>query len=347
MMKTMTDTAGVAALHGGSSAAQDRGRLRVSGRSGPSGLMLDGLRKRYGDHLALDGVSLDCRAGSLTSLLGPNGAGKTTLLEILVGLRKPDAGRAEILGAPFPDLPLERRRRVGIVLQQQSLPPLLRTDEYLSMVRTAYRSRDIPMHLVEAFSLEGAWKKRIGQLSGGQQRKLALVAALVGEPQVLILDEPTASLDPFSRLAFWQELRRLCDRGEGASAILLATHDMAEATELSSDVVILENGRVRETGTPDELIARNGAPPRLAVALREVETAEKLLAAHPQLAADVSLETGRDGTVHAVFDAGRLDALLASPLRPHLDLARLSQRRSTLEDVFVALLGPGLKETRP
>ena len=342
----MTDTGGAAAFRERAAVAEEGSRLRVSGPSAASGLAVEGLRKRYGDHQALDGVSLDCRPGTLTSLLGPNGAGKTTLLEILVGLRKPDAGRAEILGAPFAGLPLEHRRRVGIVLQTQSLPPLLRTDEYLAMVRKAYRSRDLPSGLIEAFSLDAAWKKRIGQLSGGQQRKLALVAALVGEPAVLILDEPTASLDPFSRLAFWTELRRFCDRKTSPSAILLATHDMAEATELSSNVVILENGRVRESGTPDELIARNGTPPRLAVAVTDALAAERILAAHPAMGEGLTLERERGGGTRAVFDAGLLDAVLVSPLRPHLDLARLSQRRSTLEDVFVALLGPGLRETR-
>lgn len=342
----MTNSSVVAALRGGSTVALGRSRLRISGDPVPSGLVSSGLCKRYGGQVALDGVSLECRAGTLTSLLGPNGAGKTTLLEILVGLRKPDSGRTTILGEPYSSLSLDRRRKVGIVLQHQSLPSLLRTDEYLAMVRKAYRSQDLPFSLIEAFSLDGAWKKRIGQLSGGQQRKLALVAALVGDPSVLILDEPTASLDPFSRLAFWKELRRLCDRQAAPSAILLSTHDMAEATELSSNVVILEDGRVRETGTPDDLIARNGHPPRLTIALIDAEVAGRIIDADADMRTKLTLETSREGVAQVVFEAGYLDGLLASPLRPHLDLARLGQRRSTLEDVFVALLGPERKEAR-
>lgn len=308
-----------------------------------STLVVEEVSKRYGQQVVLNNISFDVAPGTLTSLLGPNGAGKTTLLETLVGLRRCDTGQGRIFGKPFLELSAIERREIGIVLQHQKLPQLLQVGEYLDMIRAAYDVAEPRLELLEAFALDQSMTKRIGNLSGGQQRKLALVAALTGRPSLLILDEPTANLDPFSRLAFWRILRELTDRAERPSAILMATHDMFEATQLSTDVVILEEGRICAAGTPEALITQHCPAPQMLVPVSDAEQVSQILA-QQDFEQRITFETEEAAGPRLVFEAGDLQSVLESPLAGFLDVLQLKQRSGTLEDVFVALLGPNSKK---
>ena len=213
--------------------------------------------KRYGDVIAVDGLSLDVRRGECFGLLGPNGAGKTTTIEILEGLLAPDAGEVEVLGLAWATHDAELRQRLGIQLQETQLNDKLTVVETLRLFRSFYlrgRSADALVGLV---GLEAKRGSRVGALSGGQKQRLALACALAGDPDLLFLDEPTTGLDPQSRRQLWDQLRTF--RAHGGT-ILLTTHYMDEAEALCDRVAIVDHGRVIALDTPAGLIAAFGAP---------------------------------------------------------------------------------------
>ena len=216
-----------------------------------------GLQKRYGDVVAVDGLSLSVRRGECFGLLGPNGAGKTTTIEILEGLLAPDAGDVEVLGLRWARHEHELRQRLGIQLQETQLADKLTVEETLRLFRSFYRQgRDVAelLQLVELESKRSSW---VSKLSGGQKQRLSVACALAGAPDLLFLDEPSTGLDPQSRRQLWGVLERFRSAG---GTILLTTHNMDEAEVLCDRVAIVDKGKVIALDTPKALIATLGAP---------------------------------------------------------------------------------------
>jgi ABC-2 type transport system ATP-binding protein len=215
------------------------------------------LKKRYGDVVAVDGLSFDVRRGECFGLLGPNGAGKTTTIEILEGLLTPDSGEVEVLGLRWNAHERELRQRLGIQLQETQFTDKLTVEETIRVFRSFYdagASVDEVLALVELESKRSSW---VVKLSGGQKQRLSIACALVGSPDLLFLDEPTTGLDPQSRRQLWDVLRRFRERG---GTVLLTTHYMDEAQVLCDRVAIVDQGKVISEGTPKDLIASLGAP---------------------------------------------------------------------------------------
>jgi ABC-2 type transport system ATP-binding protein len=215
------------------------------------------LRKRYGELVAVDGLSLTVDRGECFGLLGPNGAGKTTTIEILEGLLPPDDGEVEVLGLRWRTDADALRQRLGIQLQETRLAEKLSVEETLRLFRSFYhrgRTVDDLLGLVELESKRASW---VGKLSGGQRQRLAVACALAGSPDLLFLDEPTTGLDPQSRRQLWGVLERF---RAGGGTIVLTTHDMDEAESLCGRVAVIDHGRIIAEGPPQDLIERFGAP---------------------------------------------------------------------------------------
>jgi ABC-2 type transport system ATP-binding protein len=215
------------------------------------------LKKHYGDVVAVDGLSLEVQRGECFGLLGPNGAGKTTTIEILEGLLAPDGGDVEVLGFRWDTHERELRQRLGIQLQETQFTDKLTVEETVRLFRSFYdrgRTVDEVLAIVELESKRRSW---VVKLSGGQKQRLSVACALVGDPDLLFLDEPTTGLDPQSRRQLWDVLGRF--RADGGS-VLITTHYMDEAQVLCDRVAIVDQGRVIAEGAPRDLIASLGAP---------------------------------------------------------------------------------------
>lgn len=209
-----------------------------------------GLRKRYGPVVALNGLDLSVGQGEVYGLLGRNGAGKTTTVEAMVGLLRPDAGAVRVLGLDPHRDGLRLRRRIGVQLQEETFNPYMRLAEALMFLGSFYpRRADVPV-LLERVGLTSEATRMYGQLSGGQRRRFLLALALVGEPELVVLDEPTAGLDVHARQALWGLIKDLRDQGR---TVLLATHHLEEAQALCDRVAIVHHGRVVASGTPAEI----------------------------------------------------------------------------------------------
>src|SRR5216684_2137510 len=211
------------------------------------------LRKYFADVKAVDGLALSVESGECFGLLGPNGAGKTTTIEILEGLTSPDSGDVEILGLTWRKHERELRERIGVSLQETQLTEKLTVYETLRLFRSFYRHGPDPDDLLSELSLDEKRNARVGKLSGGQKQRLAVACSLIGEPDILFLDEPTTGLDPQSRLELWDIVGRFRAKG---GTVLLTTHYMEEAERLCDRVAIVDHGHLIALGTPRELIAR-------------------------------------------------------------------------------------------
>jgi ABC-2 type transport system ATP-binding protein len=301
-------------------------------------IRVDDLRKAYGETRAVDGVSFEVRAGTVFGLLGPNGAGKTTTVEVLEGLRTPDSGSVRILGIDVVGHPDELKPRIGVSLQTAALYPRLTVVEVLDLFRGFYR-RGRPTHeLVELMDLGEKRTTRTQDLSGGQRQRLSVALALVNDPELVFLDEPTTGMDPAARRALWDIVLGL--KAEGRS-ILLTTHYMEEAEILCDRIAIMDHGRILEEGTVDDLVTRRFK--ERAVRFDAIEgLSDDRLAGMPGVTSvkheggDVLLFT-RDvpATIGAVLDAA--EQLGVEP-------ANLGVRRATLEDVFLDLTGRALRD---
>ncbi len=218
-------------------------------------LRIRGLKKAFGEVRAVDGVDLEVAHGECFGLLGPNGAGKTTTIEICEGLTEPDEGTVELLGLNWRDDAGELRQRIGIQLQETQFPDKLTVEEVLRLFRSFYRRGITVEEAIGRAQLEEKRRARVGGLSGGQKQRLAMATALVGDPELLFLDEPTTGLDPQARRHLWELVERLKQAGR---TIILTTHYMEEAERLCERVAIMDHGRVIALGTPKELIATVG-----------------------------------------------------------------------------------------
>jgi ABC-2 type transport system ATP-binding protein len=294
---------------------------------------------RYGERAAVDGLDLDLAPGRVLALLGPNGAGKTTTVEVCEGLRSRDAGEVRVLGTDPAGAPDALRARLGVMPQGGGAYPGVRVREMLGLVAACAAHPLDPDWLVDVLGLAGCARQPYKRLSVGQQQRLALACAVVGRPELVFLDEPTASLDPQGRRLVWELVRAL--RADGV-AVLLTTHLMQEAETLADDVVIVDHGRVVARGTPDQLTA-HGADRELR--FRAASGMDLRLLAHalPEGCA-ASEPTPGSYLVEGEIDPQVLSTVTSWCARQGVLADDLRIARRSLEDVFLELTG---KELRP
>jgi ABC-2 type transport system ATP-binding protein len=297
-----------------------------------------GLVKKYDRVTAVDGLDLAIRRGECFGLLGPNGAGKTTTVEILEGLLQPTSGEVEVLGMRWNEDARALRQRLGISLQETHLPDKLTVEEVLVLFRSFFdkgRPVDEVMELVSMTDKRTSWTEK---LSGGQKQRLAVACALVSDPELLFLDEPTTGLDPQSRRQLWDVVLGFKSRGR---TVLLTTHYMDEAERLCDRVAVVDKGKVIALGTPAELIASLGGQ-QVIVAQLDGAVADLELSALP----GVHRLSRAGGSVSLAVEKlhETLPALLALTQARGAALTQLSTHQATLEDVFVTLTGRQLRE---
>jgi ABC-2 type transport system ATP-binding protein len=308
---------------------------------GATALRCRALVKRYDRGVvAVDGLDLEVATGECFGLLGPNGAGKTTTVEILEGLLDPTAGDVEVLGMRWGADERALRERLGVSLQETHLPDRLTVGEILALFRSFFASGRHPDELLSAVSLEEKRSAWYSKLSGGQKQRLAVACALVGDPELLFLDEPTTGLDPQSRLQLWDVIEGF---KRGGRTVLITTHYMDEAERLCDRVGVVDHGKLIALGSPRELIASLGGQEVIELTLQDDASLDEATAA-------------KLPGVHSVRHAGSGYVLAVDPLHvalpalvDHLRVAgqaleRLSTRHATLEDVFVALTGRHLRD---
>jgi ABC-2 type transport system ATP-binding protein len=307
-------------------------RSQVTSRSAANAIEVAGLRKAYGAVQAVRDVTFTVGEGEIVALLGPNGAGKTTTLEILEGFRVRDAGTALVLGLDPADRASARelRERTGLVLQDIAVEPYLTVRETVARSAGYYRApRDVP-EVLGLVGLAGLERRKVRSLSGGQKRRLDLALGLIGDPQLLYLDEPTTGFDPAARRDAWQLVRGL--RADGTT-ILLTTHDMEEAQALADRVVLLSGGIVVAAGRPAELGGRDGGQARIRFTLPDGYAPDDLPFA----------ATWRNEAIVVATDDPTLalHELTSWALRHGLVLGGLTVDRPSLEDVYLRLTREG------
>jgi ABC-2 type transport system ATP-binding protein len=314
----------------------------MTSTSSPPALRVAGLRKSYADVVAVDGLDLTVNAGECFGLLGPNGAGKTTTLEICEGLNTADAGEVEVLGQRWDHDAPALRERLGIQLQETQLAEKLTVQETVQLFRSFYSRGRSVSEVIDVVQLGEKRHARVGKLSGGQKQRLALACAIVGDPELLFLDEPTTGLDPQSRRQLWDLIVEL--RASGRS-IVLTTHYMDEAEKLCDRVAIVDHGRVIALGSPRELIASLGAEHVVEFTTPDAP-AEALTDSMLQSLDGVSGVRQQDGrwSLEVAELARAVPALLAELSRRGLKLGELATHSATLEDVFVSLTGRQLRD---
>jgi ABC-2 type transport system ATP-binding protein len=306
-----------------------------------SALLVRDLRKAYKDVVAVDGLNLEVQAGECFGLLGPNGAGKTTTVEICEGLTAPDSGEVEVLGRRWSSDAAQLRQRLGIQLQDTQLSEKLTVQETVRLFRSFFRQGAGASEVIARVQLEEKQNSRVGNLSGGQKQRLALACALVGDPDLLFLDEPTTGLDPQARRQLWELIEEFKRSGR---TILLTTHYMDEAERLCDRVAIMDHGKEIALGTPRELIAATCAEQMVEFtagsvshmldvpALRRIEGVREVRTENGAVLLQVAeLHTS-------------VPALLAELTRQNAPLTELRTHSATLEDVFVTLTGRHLRD---
>jgi len=301
-------------------------------------LKVDDLRKTYGSVKAVDGVSFEVSKGQIFTLLGPNGAGKTTTMEIVEGIRKGSQGKIEYFGKAMQTVDTETKERIGVCLQSTSFMPHLRVRETLSMFSSFYKKRYPIEDLIRFVSLEEKSKASVDKLSGGQKQRVAIACALVNDPDIVFLDEPTTGLDPQARRNVWELIEMLKKKGK---TVFLTTHYMEEAQVLSDMVCIMDHGKIIASGTPLQLINQLGELSFIEFSGEVQEDDLELFRAW-----DVDEVYSEAGIIHISTRSLSLtlDALLNwARLKEH-NLSDINIRQPNLEDVFLSLTGRRLRE---
>jgi ABC-2 type transport system ATP-binding protein len=296
-----------------------------------------GLRKEYGSTVALHGVDLDIDGGGVVGILGPNGAGKTTLVEILEGLRQPTSGSVAVLDLDPATQSRELKERLGVQLQTTPLPRDLTVRELLQLFASFYESARSPEAILEQVDLEGAAGQKANTLSGGEKQRLVVGIALIHDPELVMLDEPTTGLDPKARRDLHQVVRELREQGR---TTLLTTHYIEEAEHLCDRVIMLRRGEIVADGTPFDLVGQSKESSTIWIQV------DGTMDPAPMLAAGVE-PLGEQGGHHKFSTADPTATILAlgDMLRSQrLRLIDLRLKRPTLEDVYLELMGSDVNE---
>ncbi len=305
-----------------------------------SAISVNALEKSYGKVKALAGVDLEIAAGTVLGLLGPNGAGKTTIVRILTTLLKPDGGTARVAGLDVVRDAAKLRERIGLAGQYAAVDENLTGLENLTMVGRLYgksraSAKQRARELLERFELLDAAQRPTKTYSGGMRRRLDLAAALVANPPVLFLDEPTTGLDPRSRLQLWETIERLVAEG---TTVLLTTQNLDEADRLARSIVVIDRGRVLAEGTPDELKDRVGGE-RLEIRLEDAGRAQAAVQALGSLTDEAPEIDGGLVTVGVRRRDGAIVQTVRALDQAGVGIDDIVLRRPTLDDVFLALTG--------
>ncbi|MFQ6393222.1 ATP-binding cassette domain-containing protein [Nocardia sp. KC 131] len=310
----------------------------------PPAITATGLRKSYGDHVVLDGIDLHVPAGTIFSLLGPNGAGKTTTVQMLSTLIGADGGEARVAGHDAIREPDAVRGAIGVTGQFAAVDNLLTGAENLAMMATLHhlgrkQRKQRVSDLIEQFDLVDASKKPASTYSGGMRRRLDIAMGLVGDPQVLFLDEPTTGLDPRSRRTVWRLVRELV---AGGTTVFLTTQYLEEADQLADRIALLDHGKLVAEGTPDELkhLVPGGHITLRFTEPRTLDAAARLLGAVTVDEDELTLEVPSDGGVNSLHTL--LDTLSAASIQA----SALSVHTPDLDDVFLALTGQPKESVR-
>jgi ABC-2 type transport system ATP-binding protein len=307
-------------------------------------LLLRGVHKTFADVVAVNGIDLEVTPGECFGLLGPNGAGKTTTIEICEGLTVPDSGEVELLGLSWNNNAGELRQRIGLQLQETQFSEKSTVDETLRLFRSFFRRGLTVDESIRTAQLEEKRGARVGTLSGGQKQRLAMACALVGDPELLFLDEPTTGLDPQARRHLWDLVDRLKKEGR---TIILTTHYMDEAERLCDRVAIMDHGRIIALDTPQQLIASVGGEHIVEFAAINRENGDGLI--------DPALLTVIQGVESHRLTAGvhqvsvrelhtAVPQIFAVLTAQGLNLSEFRTHSATLEDVFVSLTGRNLRD---
>jgi ABC-2 type transport system ATP-binding protein len=301
-------------------------------------VQISGLVKHYGRTVAVAGLSLQAERAQVTAILGPNGAGKTTTIEICEGYRRPDDGMVRVLGLdPVRDAK-KLRPKVGVMLQSGGIPTAARPGEYLRVMASFHANPIDPGFLIDRLGLAGCLRTPFRRLSGGQQQRLSLAAAVIGRPELVFLDEPTAGLDPQARHATWSLIGGLRDAGAG---VILTTHYMEEAERLADRVAVVDHGQLVAAGTPAELTGTAG---QLRFRAEPGLDTDSLIAALPPASAAKESPAGYYVVeVHDRVDPQLLAAVTAWCAEHGVLAQSLRIENRTLEDVFLELTGRELR----
>jgi ABC-2 type transport system ATP-binding protein len=307
--------------------------------SGSSAIIeVNNLKKRYGNFYAVDGVSFEVQRGEVFGLLGPNGAGKSTTMEMLVGLRKPDEGTATVAGYSIQKQNNQIKEQIGIQLQSTSLFELLTVKEIIELYASFYKNHVPIQPLIDEMLLTEKQKSLVKSLSGGQKQRLAIALAIIHDPQIIFLDEPTTGLDPQARRTLWDIVLKLKEQGK---TIVLSTHYMDEAHVLADRIGIMDKGKLIALDTPNNLVNEIQA-----------ESAIEFKTSIPQknemfesLQSVTNVVINHDFvTLYSSNLQDSLIALLELSKQHHIEFSELNTRSATLEDVFLHMTGRGLRE---
>jgi ABC-2 type transport system ATP-binding protein len=311
--------------------AQQRAAASTEESGADPVISIRGLRKRYGDHEAVRGIDLEIRRGEIFAFLGPNGAGKTTTVEIMEGFRHASGGEIEVLGVNPWKASSGWRERIGIVLQESDAEPGLTVRECLALYAGYYRAPREVDETLALVDLSEQADERASALAGGQRRRLDVALALIGDPELIFLDEPTTGFDPSARRAAWQVIGGLRDLGK---TVFLTTHYMEEAERLADRIAVIADGVIVAEGTPQTLGGRQLSAAQISFALPSGSTVADLPVA---LAQRVQTPSGERLRLPSTSIAADLYALSGWALEHRLELEDLEVRRPTLEDVYLQL----------